>query len=86
MVRWPSGLDLGTGGSQVRDKTPLKIHPVWGLRHAKSYAVVKRPPVGVAWNFGERMPAQVSSSSSDRGLKLQGPSLNSPRVASNTGR
>ncbi|GBM28655.1 hypothetical protein AVEN_629-1 [Araneus ventricosus] len=36
----------------------------------------------VAWKFGEGVPAQVSSSSSDRGSKLRGPSQNSPRVAS----
>ncbi|GBN30634.1 hypothetical protein AVEN_118870-1 [Araneus ventricosus] len=38
--------------------------------------------VGVACKFGEGVPAQVSSSSSDRGSKLRGPSQNSPRVAS----
>ncbi|GBL79053.1 hypothetical protein AVEN_48999-1 [Araneus ventricosus] len=40
------------------------------------------PPVGVAWKLGEEVPAQVSSSLSDRGSKLRGPSQNSPRVAS----
>ncbi|GBM34125.1 hypothetical protein AVEN_155131-1, partial [Araneus ventricosus] len=60
----------------------LKIRRVWGLLHAKSYVVAKRPPVGVARKFGEGVPAQVSSSSSDLGSKLRGPSLNSPRVAS----
>ncbi|GBL97333.1 hypothetical protein AVEN_170458-1 [Araneus ventricosus] len=39
-------------------------------------------PVGVAWKFGDGVPAQASSSSSDRGSKLRGPSQNSPRVAS----
>ncbi|GBO22773.1 hypothetical protein AVEN_270323-1, partial [Araneus ventricosus] len=47
--------------------------------------MAKRPPVGVARKFGEEVPTQVSSSSSDRGSKTRGPSLNSPRVASNTG-
>ncbi|GBM92342.1 hypothetical protein AVEN_116794-1, partial [Araneus ventricosus] len=42
----------------------------------------KRPPVGVVPNFGEGVPAQVSSSSSDRGSKLRGPSQNNPYVAS----
>ncbi|GBL92177.1 hypothetical protein AVEN_91518-1 [Araneus ventricosus] len=37
---------------------------------------------GVAWKFGEGVPAQVSSSSSDRGSKLRGSSQNSPHVAS----
>ncbi|GBM28606.1 hypothetical protein AVEN_72178-1 [Araneus ventricosus] len=50
--------------------------------HAKSYAVAKRPSVGVVWKFGDGVPAQTSPSSSDRGSKLRGPSLNSPRVAS----
>ncbi|GBN44597.1 hypothetical protein AVEN_190989-1 [Araneus ventricosus] len=54
---------------------------VWGLLHVKSYVVAKRLPVGVAWKFGKGVPAQVSSSSSDRGSKLRGPSQNSPRVA-----
>ncbi|GBN14357.1 hypothetical protein AVEN_36723-1 [Araneus ventricosus] len=40
------------------------------------------PTVGVAWKLGERVPAQVSSSSSDCGSKLRGPSQNNPRVAS----
>ncbi|GBN04805.1 hypothetical protein AVEN_270735-1 [Araneus ventricosus] len=59
-----------------------KIRRAWGLLHAKSCPVAKRPPVGVAWKFGEGVPAHVSSSSSDRGSKLRGPSQNSPRVAS----
>ncbi|GBL72126.1 hypothetical protein AVEN_115130-1 [Araneus ventricosus] len=79
--RWPS-LGFGAGGFHVRDPLPLKTRRVWGLVHVKSYIVVKRPPVGMAWKFGEGVPAQVSFSSSDRGSKLGGPSQNSPRVAS----
>ncbi|GBM67268.1 hypothetical protein AVEN_190090-1 [Araneus ventricosus] len=75
-------LDLKTGGSQIRNPIPLKIRRVWGLLHAKSYVVAKHPPVGVARHFEEEVPAQMSSSSSDRGSKLRGPFLNSPRVAS----
>ncbi|GBN17487.1 hypothetical protein AVEN_218876-1 [Araneus ventricosus] len=45
---------------------PLQIRRVWDLLHAKMY-VAKRPPVGVAWKFGEGVPDQESSSSSDRG-------------------
>ncbi|GBO23734.1 hypothetical protein AVEN_12481-1 [Araneus ventricosus] len=41
------------------------------------------PPAGVVRKFGERAPAQVSSSSYDCGSKLRGASQNSPRVASN---
>ncbi|GBM94870.1 hypothetical protein AVEN_210631-1 [Araneus ventricosus] len=40
-------------------------------------AATKCPPAGVASQL-----AQVSSSSSDCGSKLRGPSLNNPRVAS----
>ncbi|GBN89144.1 hypothetical protein AVEN_182994-1 [Araneus ventricosus] len=76
------GLRPSAGGLQVRNPIPLKIRRAWGLLHAKSYVVAKRPPVGVAWKFGEGVPAQVSSSSSDRGSELRGPSQNSPRVAS----
>ncbi|GBM02193.1 hypothetical protein AVEN_190610-1 [Araneus ventricosus] len=77
-------LESSSRGRRVPGSRPdsLKIRRVWGLLHAKSSVVVKRPPVGVAWKFGEGVPAQVSSSSSDRGSKLRGPSQNSPRVAS----
>ncbi|GBO23316.1 hypothetical protein AVEN_170023-1 [Araneus ventricosus] len=63
----------GSDGLVVRlwgRRVPLKIRRVWGLLHVKSYVVPKDPPVGVAWNFGVRLPAQVSSSSSDGGSKL----------------
>ncbi|GBM65210.1 hypothetical protein AVEN_82384-1 [Araneus ventricosus] len=45
----------------------------------------KRPPVGVVQKFGEGVPDQVSSSSSDHGSKLRGPSQNGPLVASKRG-
>ncbi|GBL85830.1 hypothetical protein AVEN_63163-1 [Araneus ventricosus] len=75
--QWPSGRisALGPEGSR------LETRRVWGLLQDKSYVVAKRPPAGVAWKFGERVPAQASSSSSDRGSKLRGPSQNSPCVA-----
>ncbi|GBO37443.1 hypothetical protein AVEN_161633-1 [Araneus ventricosus] len=78
--RWPSG-KVPTGDSQVQNPIPLKIRRVWGLLHAKSYVVAKRPNVGVARKLAEEVPAQVSSSSSDGGSKLRDPSPNSPRVA-----
>ncbi|GFW77199.1 hypothetical protein TNCV_2726291 [Trichonephila clavipes] len=34
----------------------------------------KRPPVFVVWKLGERVPAQVLSSSLDHGAKLRDPS------------
>ncbi|GBN06138.1 hypothetical protein AVEN_19595-1 [Araneus ventricosus] len=39
-------------------------------------------PVGVVRKLEMGVPAQVSSSSSDHGSELQGPSQKSPRVAS----
>ncbi|GBO44718.1 hypothetical protein AVEN_274493-1 [Araneus ventricosus] len=71
--RWPI-LGFVAERFQVRNPIPLKILRVYGLLHAKSYAVAKRPPVGVEWKFGEGLPAQVSSSPSHRGSKLRGPS------------
>ncbi|GBM30663.1 hypothetical protein AVEN_203326-1 [Araneus ventricosus] len=76
------GLGSGAGGLRVRNPIPLKLRRVWGLLHVKSYVAAKRPPVGVAWKFEEGVPVQMSSSSSDCGSKLRGPSQNSPRVAS----
>ncbi|GBN83198.1 hypothetical protein AVEN_203035-1 [Araneus ventricosus] len=60
---------------RVRDPIPLKIRRVWGLLHAKSC-------VGVVRKFGEGVLAQVSSSSSDHGLKLRGLSQIGPSVVS----
>ncbi|GBL87168.1 hypothetical protein AVEN_270461-1 [Araneus ventricosus] len=60
---------------------PPKIRRVRGLPHAKPYVVAKCPPAGVAWKFGEGVPDQVASSSSDHGSKLGSPSQNSPSVA-----
>ncbi|GBL80835.1 hypothetical protein AVEN_26261-1 [Araneus ventricosus] len=47
----------------------------------QSYEGVKRPPTGVVRSLERGVPAQASSSLSDRGSKLRGPSQNSPRVA-----
>ncbi|GBM30764.1 hypothetical protein AVEN_30585-1 [Araneus ventricosus] len=75
-------LSSGPEKLHVLNPIPLKIRRVWGPFHAKSYVVAKRPPIGVARKFGEGVPVQVSSSSSDHGSKLRGSSLNSPRIAS----
>ncbi|GBL78722.1 hypothetical protein AVEN_79155-1 [Araneus ventricosus] len=79
----------GRGGLVVRsrplDRRVAGSKPdstAWGLLHANSHAMAKRPPAGVAWKLGEGAPAQASSSSSDRGSKLRDPSQNSNRVAS----
>ncbi|GBO07697.1 hypothetical protein AVEN_188489-1, partial [Araneus ventricosus] len=68
--------DLGSKHDSTEDL------PVWGLLHTKSYIVAKLPPIGAARKFGEGLPARVTSTSSDCGSKLRGPSLNSPRVGS----
>ncbi|GBN26488.1 hypothetical protein AVEN_61561-1 [Araneus ventricosus] len=49
-----------------------------------NHTVIKQPPSGVEQKLGEgrRVPAQVSSSSSDHSSKLQGASQNNPFVAS----
>ncbi|GBM56715.1 hypothetical protein AVEN_224761-1 [Araneus ventricosus] len=46
--RWPGGKvsTYGAGGFQARNPIPLKIRRVLGMR-------AKRPPIGVAWKFGE---------------------------------
>ncbi|GBM92074.1 hypothetical protein AVEN_112989-1 [Araneus ventricosus] len=47
-----------------------------------SLVEVERPPTGALRKFGDGVPAQVLSSSSDRSSKLPGSSQNSPRVSS----
>ncbi|GBL85798.1 hypothetical protein AVEN_63140-1 [Araneus ventricosus] len=81
--RWPSGkvLALGLEGSGLETRFYMKISRVRGMLHVKSYVVAKRPPVGVAWKFGDGVPAQASSLSSDSGSQLRGPSQNSPRAS-----
>ncbi|GBM73501.1 hypothetical protein AVEN_74764-1 [Araneus ventricosus] len=85
MAYW-YGMSFEAGGFQVRNPFLLKIRRVWGLLQAKSYVGAKRPPVGVAWKFGEGVPAQVSSSSSDRCSKLRGPTPKQPSCCFKTGR
>ncbi|GBL85800.1 hypothetical protein AVEN_63142-1 [Araneus ventricosus] len=53
-----------------------------GLLLGKPIQRPERPPAGAVRKCGDGVPAQVSSSSSDRGSKLRGQSQNSPRVAS----
>ncbi|GBN26951.1 hypothetical protein AVEN_207964-1 [Araneus ventricosus] len=61
----------------VQNPVPLKICLVLGLLHLKSYLVAKHSPAGVVGKFVERVPAEVSSSSSDHGAKLRVLSQNS---------
>ncbi|GBO10014.1 hypothetical protein AVEN_139518-1 [Araneus ventricosus] len=55
---------LGPEGSRFETRFHSRV---CGLLHVKSHVETKRPPVGVTWEFGEGMPGQMSSSSSDRG-------------------
>ncbi|GBN07974.1 hypothetical protein AVEN_123104-1 [Araneus ventricosus] len=50
--------------------------------HPKPYFAVERPPTGVLRKFGEGVPPQALSSSSDLSSKLPGSYQNSPRVSS----
>ncbi|GBO32250.1 hypothetical protein AVEN_273488-1 [Araneus ventricosus] len=70
---------LGTGVFQVRNPIPLCMWACCTLNHTQWPKVLS-----LVWRGSlERVvPVQVSSSSSDRGSKLRGPSQNSPRVAS----
>ncbi|GBO13830.1 hypothetical protein AVEN_184044-1 [Araneus ventricosus] len=77
--RW-SSIGFRAGGFHVRIPIPLKPLRVWGLLHL--HVVAKCPPAVVVCQSGEEVPAQVSSSSSDRHSKWRGPSQNSPRVVS----
>ncbi|GBM37110.1 hypothetical protein AVEN_103213-1 [Araneus ventricosus] len=83
MPRWPSGKVPASELEGFRFGTLVHCKYVvyWaGCTLNHTYGV-KCPPAGVMRKFGEGMPAQVSSSSSDRGSKLRGPAQNSPRVA-----
>ncbi|GBN83933.1 hypothetical protein AVEN_212122-1 [Araneus ventricosus] len=85
---YPEAEGGGHGGLVVRRVSGLKpisldmygacctLDHTWG---------VKRSPFGVILKFGEGLPAQVSSWSSERGSKLRRTSQNSPRVASKRG-
>ncbi|GBM64053.1 hypothetical protein AVEN_251672-1 [Araneus ventricosus] len=82
MLSGRGGLVVGTRpwGRRVQNPIPLQIRRVWSQLHAKTCVVDKRPPVGVAWKFGEGVRAHVSSSSSDSSSR--GSSQNSPHISS----
>ncbi|GBN79154.1 hypothetical protein AVEN_7729-1, partial [Araneus ventricosus] len=54
---------------------------MWAYRTLNQTPCVRSPPAGVVRQFGEEVPAQVSSSPSDGGSKRRDSSQNSPRVA-----
>ncbi|GBM79800.1 hypothetical protein AVEN_29262-1 [Araneus ventricosus] len=60
----------------------MKFRRVLGLFQVKSFSEDQMSSPGVLRNFGEGVPAQVLSKSSDRGSKLGAPSQNSPPAAS----
>ncbi|GFV06499.1 hypothetical protein TNCV_2948221 [Trichonephila clavipes] len=61
--RYPSGQGNGlVAGVSVEDSP-------YGGRCTLNLSKLKRPPVGVVYKLGERMPAQVLSSSLDHGSK-----------------
>ncbi|GBN26897.1 hypothetical protein AVEN_167697-1 [Araneus ventricosus] len=69
-------------GRRVPGSKPDSTEDPPDLLHVKSHVVAKRSPAGVVRKFGEGVPDQVSSSSSDLGSKWRGPSQSSLRVAS----
>ncbi|GBN15283.1 hypothetical protein AVEN_85906-1 [Araneus ventricosus] len=73
------------GGLQVRNPIPPKNRRVSGpgARYIRPGQMSSRSCGAEAWR---RVPDQVSSSSSDRGSKLRGPSQNSLHVAAKRGR
>ncbi|GBM66513.1 hypothetical protein AVEN_252276-1 [Araneus ventricosus] len=73
---WPSGKLSASEPEGSRFETQFHCRSVmyWACGTLNHRSRVKRPPVGVVRKFGEGMPAQVSSSTSDRGSKLRGPS------------
>ncbi|GBM76368.1 hypothetical protein AVEN_165972-1 [Araneus ventricosus] len=84
--KWPSGkvpaLGLESPNSKpdsIEDPSCIVYWICFTLSHTYE---VKRPPPSAVRKLDKGVPAQVSSSSSDRCSKLQSPSQNSPRVAS----
>ncbi|GBL73004.1 hypothetical protein AVEN_128173-1 [Araneus ventricosus] len=82
--RWPSG-KVSTSGPEGR-RLETRFHrrsAVYGARRTPNHTQWPNAlPLVRRGSLKRGVPAQVSSSSSDRGSKLRGPSLNSPRVAS----
>ncbi|GBN95834.1 hypothetical protein AVEN_268557-1 [Araneus ventricosus] len=77
---WPSGKASAFGPEGPRPET--RFHRRSAVHEACCTPNHTQPNVlPLVWH-GEGVPAQVSSSSSDRGSKLLGPSQNSTRVAS----
>ncbi|GBM40763.1 hypothetical protein AVEN_157905-1 [Araneus ventricosus] len=74
-LQWPGGKVLTSGPDPTEE-------PTCNRACCTLKCMAKCTPAGVVRKLGEGMPAQVSSPSSDRGLKLRGQSQSSPRAAS----
>ncbi|GBM64411.1 hypothetical protein AVEN_52534-1 [Araneus ventricosus] len=74
------GFGFWSGGFQVRNPIPEKIHLVWGLLHVILYIVSHL----LVWcgNLEREVPAPVLSLSSDSSSKFRGSSQNGFRFAS----
>ncbi|GBN43514.1 hypothetical protein AVEN_9096-1 [Araneus ventricosus] len=81
-TRRPRWLGLGFGGFRASKPDSTEDPMLLGLLHVKSYVGRQTPSRWCGAEVWRGMLAQVSSSSSDRGSKLGGPSHDSPRVAS----
>ncbi|GBN77736.1 hypothetical protein AVEN_68139-1 [Araneus ventricosus] len=57
--------------SKLRGSTPDPTEDPPCMGPVESYVVAKHSHAGEVWKFGEGVPVQVSSSSSDRGSKLR---------------
>ncbi|GBM75780.1 hypothetical protein AVEN_7018-1 [Araneus ventricosus] len=81
---WPNGKVSASGpeGSRFETRFHRRYFVDAGLLQVKSYVWGQTPPAGMVRKSGNGVTPRVSSPSSDRGIKLRGPSQNSPRVAS----
>ncbi|GBM69472.1 hypothetical protein AVEN_168314-1 [Araneus ventricosus] len=82
--RWPSGKASASGRRGPDSKPDCTEDPpcMWACCMLNNSEVAKRPPACMLRRFGEMVPAQVSSLSSDNGSKLRGPPQNNPRDTS----
>ncbi|GBM87223.1 hypothetical protein AVEN_129738-1 [Araneus ventricosus] len=71
--RWPSGKASASGRRDPDSKPDCTEDPpcMWACCTLNNSEVAKRPPACMLRRFGEMVPAQVSSSSSDNGSKLR---------------
>ncbi|GBN83177.1 hypothetical protein AVEN_73548-1 [Araneus ventricosus] len=82
-ARFARRIDLPSGKVSASGSKPESTEdlPCMWACCTLSYVGAKRLSADVIRKFGEGILAQASSSSTDWGLKLRGPSQSSPRVA-----